>query len=236
MQRRTILGGCCSVGTGVLGGCIGDLRSAGLAGTRREAERVHFDEREGEYIISLRNSLHEPVDGSVSITGTDGTTKAEQVSLEPSGVTAIRSPFGSGSEPYTVSVSAAGKTRETTLRPSESPHDKFTYALERDGISFQKAYRPAADLVLSGRLDERIDIRVKIDGRSNSAVGPVYDIITVAPDEVVGVRDVFEAGTEYDVTIQTDGMTESVTHRNSKTDGLWIVVERDGIRIDVGER
>ncbi|MBZ6496333.1 hypothetical protein [Natrinema longum] len=230
MRRRQLLVGGPFV-LGAVSGCVGRFHPAN---TRREADRVHFTEIAGDYVVSIRNELTESVDASVTVTAANGATEDETVSVEPGDETPVRGLFTAGPEPYTVSVSTDETATERTLRPTESPYDAFAYTISSDEISFQKGYRPTSDIVISNDSDERVDVRLTISDSADSAT--FYDIITLPPDDLVAFRDVFVAGREYDATVRADGMTKSTTHLNSDTNSLWVDVERHDLRLSVSER
>lgn len=231
MRRRELLAGGSLFVSSTVAGCIGNLQLSN--NTQTEADRVHFTEIESEYVVSIQNKRNRSVDAAVSVTAANGTTGEETVSAEPGDETPIRGLFTAGPEPYTVSVSTDEIATERTLRPSESPHDEFAYAISSDEISFQNGHRPTSDIVISNDSDERVNVQVTIDDPTDS--GDVYDSITVSPDDIVAFRDVFAAGKAYDVTVRANGTTKSTSHSNSDTNTLSIDVERHGLRLSSAE-
>ncbi|QSW98977.1 hypothetical protein [Haloterrigena alkaliphila] len=226
MRRRKLLSCGGIVGIGTVAGCLGTIQS--FNNTKREADRTQFKEIESVYVVSVRNNLDKSADVKVSVTGAEGTTVEENIIVEPGDKMVIRSLFPMGSynrdsEPYTISVSADGKETEQTQRPSKSRTDKFAFEIDSDGISFQEALRPSPDLGISNQLDEDVDVRVTV--RDHSGDGAVYDILTISANDYVGYRDVLTKGREYNVTIQANGMTESITHLNSDTTTISITIE-----------
>lgn len=225
MKRRTVLA-CCLVSP--LAGCVGTL------GSRSEGERVQFERTESEYVLAIENDLAESVDVSASVADATGAVEEKDISVEPGDTTAVNGLLGTESAPYTVSVSARGDTTETVLEPRKSPYDTYTYTISSGGIDFRGGYRPTPGLVISNHLDRRVDVRVEVENHTNG--NERYDIVTVSPDETSGFRGVFTDAAQYDVTVQSTGMTESITHRNSDTTSVWIRVGRDELGVRAGER
>ncbi|WP_126663190.1 hypothetical protein [Haloterrigena salifodinae] len=205
-------------------GCVGDSFSPNA---RSEANRTHFEKVEGEYVASIRNGLAKSVTAEISVTDATETTKEETVSLPPRDTTQIEQLFETDSEPYTVSISAAGAVKEGTLQPSKSPDNNFVYTITSAGIEFTQERRPAADIALSNNLDKRVDVRVTTSGPD----GSVYDVLTVSSGSFVSFRDVFSEEAKYDVHIRANGMSESVTFQNSATSGLSIGVTSNELRV-----
>ena len=236
MRRRKLLSCGGIVGIGTVAGCLGTIQPSN--NTKIEADRTQFKEIESVYVVSVRNNLKKSAGVKVSVTDAEGTTVEENITVEPGDKMTIRSLFPMGSynrdsEPYTLSVSADGKETERTLRPSRSRADKFVFAIDSDGISFQKDLRPSADLVISNQLDEDVDVRVTVSDHSDN--GAVYDILTIPSNDIVTYRGVLADGKEYNVTVQANGKTESITHLNSATTSISITIERHGISMATSE-
>lgn len=236
MGRREFLSVGSLIITGTVAGCLGTIQSD--CNILSEADRTQFTEIESIYVVSVRNQLNKSVGVEVSVTDAEGATMEENITVEPEDRTLIRSLFTSesytrGSEPYTVSASADGKTTERTLRPSGSLYDEFAFTIASDEIRFQKSRRPSADISISNQLDEDVDVRVTTCDQSDS--GAVYDILTIPSHDVVSYRGVFADGREYDSTIEANGMTRSITHLNSFTNSISIAIERHTISTVVSE-
>jgi hypothetical protein len=229
MKRRALLIG--SLGS-ALAGCISTLDSRN--GPQSEGKRVEFERTESEYVIEIENSLTKWTEVNVSVTDSNGVVEEETVSVEPADMTAVSGLFRTGAEPYTVSVSVSGVERETVLEPSESPHDKYTYTISSGGIGFEKGYRPAPELVISNHLDRRVDVRVEVENRTEG--NKVYDVVTVPPNDINSFRSVFMDTAKYDIAVQSNGMTDSITHRNSETTTVSIRVDHNELGIEQGER
>lgn len=231
MRRRELLTAVSPLLAGSVAGCLGNRFLAD--GTDSATERVDFTRIESEYAISITNELDGEIEVTVSVTGSTGTTANASVSVEAGKEKLLRQLFSDGREPYDVSVSGGGESREITVRPSESREDEFAFTIVRDGIGFRKLNGPTADIVLSNRLPDSTDVGITIE--SHRVDRREVSELSIPADEVESYGGVFEEGTTYDVRVRTESIIKSTTHLNSSTNSLWIVVDRDGLRIDVSE-
>lgn len=205
-----------------------------MLGFRGEREHVQFERIAGEYALVIQNDLTDAVAADVSVTDANGEGEAKTVSVEANEAVSIPGLFETDAGPYSVSVSANGETIARELEPTSSPNDEFTYTVSASGFEFQEGYRPASDLIVSNGGPERIDVRVEIDSCSGDR--HVYDSVAVPADETSSFRGVFGGAAEYGVTVQARDMEESITHRNSRTNSVFVDVEPGVLSLQQWER
>ena len=205
-----------------------------LDGSNVDPEKVNFAEKEGWHVAVIQNKLAGSIEVTLSTTGKQSDIDySNTLNLEAGESEQITDLFTNGADAYVLRVTTENSEIEKTVR-SSGREIKSVFEIRSDRIEYQKETRPAPDITVSNRLTSQATFEITVDPASSSEP-PVYDRIELPADGFIPFTGIFSDGSEYDVTVEAGGATESQDHRNSTTNGLSITLDQDGLEMGVFE-
>lgn len=229
MERRSLL----ALGSVVLPGSTAGCRSLFTVSTI-DPEKVNFTEREGQHLLVIRNNRSQSVQVTVTTTGEHTNVDySDSLELNAGESVEITELFTRGNESYTFRLVTENHEIERTIQMG-GLYDKSVFEIRTDEIEYRQSRRRTPDIVVSNQLDTAAEFTITVVPQSSDDP-PVYDTFELPSGGFASFTDIFSIGTDYDVTVEANGMTSSESHGASSTNSVWVTVDGDGLRVGEAE-
>lgn len=229
MERRTaILTGAATL-LSVSAGCLSSFSTE-----FGDPEKVDFPVREGSHLLVVENHRERPVAVTLSTTDKECTLNySNELQLEAGGSAEITELFTHGKESYAIRLVAEDLTIEKTIQMG-GMREKSLFRIRPNEIEHLRVHRPTPHISVSNRRETPADFWISYE-KEAWGESPMYDTLTLPGDGFESFTDLFSDGDEYEVTVKSDGMTTSTSHRYTITKTLTITLD-DELEIVKGQR
>ena len=206
-----------------------------VSGCGSQPQQVNFQRvKEVGYRIWVANDTDTEIVCSVVVVNTANATEvSHELRLDAGEKLSINNVFPSRSANYRVEVSAQDDTLEKVIDVVNLGNSDLVFEITNQEIRYDTEEPPAIDFGISNRTSSEKSFEVIV---TEGTSGATYrDVITVPGGEFYMFRNVFEIGKEYTISASVSGETVGEHILNSRTNGISIVLDDDGLSADYGQ-
>lgn len=209
-----------------------------VSGCMSQPQKVSFQQITQGHILRVNNMKGSDTNVSLKlipqIKSGNSTSQTNTFRLSASDTRDISLPSESVANNYTVQISSDNFSNNNSIGLSETSKSVFTYNITESGINYTTREKPEIHLTIFNATDNTREFKISYTNLSSG--GKFRQTETVNNDTINQYTDIFNHGSEYQISVDVNGMSDSTDFIYSSPDIVSITLSGEDLTVREGTR